>query len=302
MRKVGQLVLDTPVSNVFNEVEQIAFSPAAFVPGMALSDDHWVVTGQRHLLASLCCSPGSNPALPKAQQHLLACSLASPASCLSCASHHRCAMALDADGKSLCTGITASDDKLLQSRLHAYADAQRYRIGVNYLTLPVNEPKCPFHQNANEGAMQFTDKDEEVRHLLTLHNTLCTLCSCPAMLQQLRRPVIAFTLRSAVPLPALPFPGLPPPALGACQCPARLLTPHMHRSTTGQALWRRRGRPTAQRQWPLRPAPRAGSWSRRTCPRPQPTPIMTSTRSGTGGRTRSVRTRAGQPAPSPLQA
>ena len=200
MRKVGQLVLDTPVSNVFNEVEQIAFSPAAFVPGMALSDDHWVVTGQRHLLASLCCSPDSNPALPKAQQHLLACSLASPASCLSCASHHHCAMALDADGKSLCAGITSSDDKLLQSRLHAYADAQRYRIGVNYLTLPVNEPKCPFHQNANEGAMQFTDKDEEVCHLLTLHNTLCTLCSCPAMLQQLRRPVIAFTLGTAVPL------------------------------------------------------------------------------------------------------
>ena len=33
MQKVGKLVLDTPVSNVFNEVEQIAFSPSAFVPG-----------------------------------------------------------------------------------------------------------------------------------------------------------------------------------------------------------------------------------------------------------------------------
>ena len=70
---------------------------------------------------------------------------------------------------SLRAGILASDDKLLQSRLHAYADAQRYRIGVNYLTLPINEPKCPFHQNANEGAMQFVDKDEEVCHLLNHH-------------------------------------------------------------------------------------------------------------------------------------
>ena len=33
MRKVGVLVLDETVGNIFNEVEQIAFSPSAFVPG-----------------------------------------------------------------------------------------------------------------------------------------------------------------------------------------------------------------------------------------------------------------------------
>ena len=59
-------------------------------------------------------------------------------------------------------GITASDDKLLQSRLLAYADAQRYRIGVNYQTLPINMPKCPFHNNADKGHMSMMDKTEEV--------------------------------------------------------------------------------------------------------------------------------------------
>ena len=40
-------------------------------------------------------------------------------------------------------GINGSNDRLLQSRMHAYADAQRYRIGDNYLLLPINQPKCP---------------------------------------------------------------------------------------------------------------------------------------------------------------
>ena len=84
-------------------------------------------------------------------------------------------------------GITASDDKVLQSRLLAYADAQRYRIGVNYMQLPINEPKCPFHQNANEGAMQFSDKDEEVCPVLVLHQQwrACMPCSGHVVLDEL---------------------------------------------------------------------------------------------------------------------
>ncbi|XP_069680900.1 catalase-like isoform X1 [Periplaneta americana] len=39
-------------------------------------------------------------------------------------------------------GIEPSPDKLLQGRLFAYSDTQRYRLGVNHLQLPVN---CPFH-------------------------------------------------------------------------------------------------------------------------------------------------------------
>jgi catalase len=38
-------------------------------------------------------------------------------------------------------GITTSPDKMLQGRLFAYHDAHRYRLGTNYLLLPVNRSK-----------------------------------------------------------------------------------------------------------------------------------------------------------------
>ncbi|MBL2417169.1 catalase, partial [Klebsiella pneumoniae] len=44
-------------------------------------------------------------------------------------------------------GIYYSDDKMLQGRVFAYSDTQRYRLGVNYLQLPVNAPKCAHHNN-----------------------------------------------------------------------------------------------------------------------------------------------------------
>ncbi|AEW97135.1 MULTISPECIES: catalase [Streptomycetaceae] len=71
LRRVGRLVLDRNPDNVFAEVEQSAFSPNNFVPG-----------------------------------------------------------------------IGPSPDKMLQGRLFAYADAHRYRLGVNHTQLPVNAPKA----------------------------------------------------------------------------------------------------------------------------------------------------------------
>lgn len=59
-------------------------------------------------------------------------------------------------------GLTFSNDKLLQSRLFSYTDAQRYRLGTNYQDLPINQPRCPFHANEYDGAMQTRQKDEEV--------------------------------------------------------------------------------------------------------------------------------------------
>ncbi|WP_420789416.1 catalase KatB [Shewanella algae] len=47
---------------------------------------------------------------------------------------------------NLVPGVGASPDKMLQARLFAYADAQRYRIGANYNHLPVN---CPHATQAN---------------------------------------------------------------------------------------------------------------------------------------------------------
>ncbi|TGN19993.1 catalase [Leptospira idonii] len=44
---------------------------------------------------------------------------------------------------NLVPGIGASPDKMLQGRLFAYPDAQRYRLGGNYQMIPVNRPKNP---------------------------------------------------------------------------------------------------------------------------------------------------------------
>ncbi len=51
-------------------------------------------------------------------------------------------------------GVSHSPDKMLQFRIFSYADAHRYRLGVNYETLPVNKPLCPVHHYHRDGAMR----------------------------------------------------------------------------------------------------------------------------------------------------
>jgi catalase len=43
---------------------------------------------------------------------------------------------------------------MLQGRLLAYADAQRYRIGTHHEALPVNHPRSPVHTYHADGAMR----------------------------------------------------------------------------------------------------------------------------------------------------
>src|SRR5437016_2082002 len=93
---VGKLVLDWAPDNFFAEVEQAAFDPANFVPG-----------------------------------------------------------------------IGPSPDRMLQARLFAYGDAHRYRLGVNYSRLPVNEPKGVLGGARNygrDGAMRFDDNGGRSRN------------------------------------------------------------------------------------------------------------------------------------------
>ena len=52
-------------------------------------------------------------------------------------------------------GIGASPDKMLQARLFAYPDAQRYRIGTNYQALPVNRPKNDVNHYQRDGSLRF---------------------------------------------------------------------------------------------------------------------------------------------------
>jgi len=45
------------------------------------------------------------------------------------------------DPSNIVQGISYSPDKMLQARIFSYADAHRYRLGVNYQRLPINAPK-----------------------------------------------------------------------------------------------------------------------------------------------------------------
>src|ERR1700722_16052795 len=59
-------------------------------------------------------------------------------------------------------GIGASPDKMLQGRLFSYPDTHRYRIGTNYLQLPVNAPKSPVHSYNKDGSMRQANPGDPV--------------------------------------------------------------------------------------------------------------------------------------------
>jgi catalase len=60
----------------------------------------------------------------------------------------------------LVDGLDFSDDKMLVGRTFAYSDTQRYRVGPNYLQLPVNQPKNGVPAtNQQGGQMQYRIDD-----------------------------------------------------------------------------------------------------------------------------------------------
>jgi catalase len=56
----------------------------------------------------------------------------------------------------LVDGLDFSDDKMLQGRTFSYSDTQRYRVGPNYLQLPINQPKTRVATNQQGGAMEYS--------------------------------------------------------------------------------------------------------------------------------------------------
>jgi catalase len=59
-------------------------------------------------------------------------------------------------------GISFSPDKMLQARILAYSDAHRYRLGVNYHLIPVNQPKkTEVHSYHRDGFMRTDDNAGE---------------------------------------------------------------------------------------------------------------------------------------------
>ena len=55
----------------------------------------------------------------------------------------------------------------MQSRTFSYSDTQRYRVGSNYLQLPVNAPKTEVHTNQHRGQMDYRNQKEagENKHI-----------------------------------------------------------------------------------------------------------------------------------------
>ena len=55
----------------------------------------------------------------------------------------------------LVDGLDFSDDKMLQGRTLSYSDTQRYRVGPNYLQLPINKPQVHVATNQRDGQMTY---------------------------------------------------------------------------------------------------------------------------------------------------
>jgi catalase len=55
----------------------------------------------------------------------------------------------------LVDGLDFSDDKMLQGRTFSYSDTQRYRVGTNYLQLPINAPLKKVSTNQRDGQMAY---------------------------------------------------------------------------------------------------------------------------------------------------
>ena len=79
----------------------------------------------------------------------------------------------------LVDGLDFSDDKMLVGRTFSYSDTQRYRVGPNYLQLPVNQPKKAVATNQRDGQMTYgvdtaKGQNPHVNYEPSIHNGLQT--------------------------------------------------------------------------------------------------------------------------------
>jgi len=61
-------------------------------------------------------------------------------------------------------GIEPSEDKMFQGRLFSYADTQRYRLGANYLDLPVNRPRSSVSNNNQDGHLNHGNRKGDTNY------------------------------------------------------------------------------------------------------------------------------------------
>ncbi len=61
-------------------------------------------------------------------------------------------------------GIEPSPDRMLQGRLFSYADTQRYRVGANVMSLPVNAPRVKVVNNNQDGQLNGDARSSDVNY------------------------------------------------------------------------------------------------------------------------------------------
>lgn len=61
-------------------------------------------------------------------------------------------------------GIEFSADKMLQGRGFSYLDTQRYRVGINFIQLPINKPRVKVDNNMQDGSMNFYPNKGKVNY------------------------------------------------------------------------------------------------------------------------------------------
>jgi catalase len=83
-------------------------------------------------------------------------------------------------------GVGLSPDRMLQGRVFAYADAQRYRIGTNHQQLPVNAPRSPVNNYQRDGSMRFDGNGGAAPHYEPN-----SYASAPKQAPQYREPALA---------------------------------------------------------------------------------------------------------------
>ena len=101
----------------------------------------------------------------------------------------------------LVDGLDFSDDKMLVGRTFSYSDTQRYRVGPNYLQLPVNRPRedVPVATNQGGGQMSYgVDHRGADPHVNFEPSTLAGLGEADASYQEYRPHVDGQLMRAPI--------------------------------------------------------------------------------------------------------
>ena len=65
---------------------------------------------------------------------------------------------------NLIPGVELSDDKMVMGRGFSYHDTQRYRLGANFMDLPINRSISPVNNNQRDGAATYVFNPEPINY------------------------------------------------------------------------------------------------------------------------------------------